>query len=149
MATPTFIVAPPKAEEIARRLEEEVCRRHVSTPEPVFRKQHDTQSYDYLCEIERKRFKQGEIDDLQATIPGPFYWECEARTLKDLLSEAIWGNIIHKHSMNAVPTTECWRNVVSDYRCLLKSEGYSTQQIREGRFSIKDQRYWKHEAECL
>jgi hypothetical protein len=35
------------------------------------------------------------------------------------------------------------------YSRRLKRQGCSTQQARESRLSIKDQRYWKPEAECL
>lgn len=149
MATPTFFVPPPTAEEIARSLEEEVRRQQEATPEPIFREQNVVQSYDYLCEIEHKRFTPDEVDNFRMGITESSYWECEARHLKDQLSELIWQNLLHEYRVDGMPTTDGWRDVAMAYRHRLRRHGSSTQQLRESRLSIKDQSYWKPEAECL
>jgi hypothetical protein len=68
MATPTFFIPPPSLEEIAERLEREVRRQQEATPEPVFQRPEVTQSYDYLCEIEHKRFTPEEVDLFRSSI---------------------------------------------------------------------------------
>ena len=149
MATPTLFVPPPTAEELIAGLEEEARRQQEATPEPKFRRQNIVQSYDYLCEVEHKRFAPDEIDNFRMRIPESSYWKCEARHLKDQLSELIWQNLVREYCRDGLPTTDGWRDVAMAYRRRLKRHGYSTQQVREARLSIKDQSYWKPEAECL
>jgi hypothetical protein len=149
MATPTFFAPPPSVEEITRSLEKAVRRQQEATPEPVFRRQEVTQSYDYLCEIEHKRFPPEEVDMLRSRIAEAYYWECEARKYNDLLSELTLENLCRKYCVDGVQPTDGWRQIAMAYRRRLKRQGCSTQQARESRLSIKDQRYWKPEAECL
>ena len=149
MATPTFSLPPPTAEQLAKRLAEEVQRQQDATPEPIFQRPNVAQSYDYLCEIEHKRFTPDEVDTFRMRIPESNYWECEAQRYKDRLSELIWQNLLHEYSVDCVPTTNSWRDVAMAYRRRLKRHGYSKQQVRESRLSIEDQMYWKPEAVCL
>ena len=149
MATPTFFVPPPSAEELASILEEEVRRQQELTPEADFRRQDATQSYDYLCEIEHERFSPQEVDLFRRNITESAYWECEARKYKDLLSDLVWQNLSREYCVEGVSTSNSWRAIATAYERRLKRQGYSTQQTRAGRLSIKDQRYWKPEAECL
>jgi hypothetical protein len=106
MATPTFFIPPPSLEEIAERLEREVRRQQEATPEPVFQRPEVTQSYDYLCEIEHKRFTPEEVDLFRSSIAEPIYWECEAKNYKDLLSELIWQNLLREFCVDGVQTTD-------------------------------------------
>lgn len=149
MATPTFSVPPPSAEEIARRLEEEVKQQHEATPEPIFQRPNVVQSYEYLCEIEHNRSTSDQVENLRRRITEPSYWECEAQHYKRELSELIWQNLLREHNSDGVSTTESWQTVAVAYRRRLRRHGYSTQQVRESRLSIRDQSYWKPEAECL
>jgi hypothetical protein len=148
MSIPTFYVPPPTAEEIYRSLEEEVRRQQEATPEPIFRRQNVFQPYDYLCKIEHKRFTPDKVDKFRMGITMPSYWELEAQYFKNELSELIWHNVLHEY-LPDVPTAEGWRNVTMAYRRRLRRHGYSTQQVNGSRLSIRDQRYWKPEAECL
>ena len=77
------------------------------------------------------------------------YWECEARHLKDQLSELVWQNLLDEYIMDGVPATDGWRNIAMAYTRRLRRQGLSTQQVRESRLSIKNQSYWKPEAELL
>ena len=150
MATPTsFTVPTPTAEEIARSLQEEVQRQQGATPEPVFRTENVTQSYNLLCEIEHMRFTKNEIDSFRMGITRTDYWEREARRYKHRLCELIWENLLHEHRVGDVPTIEGWRDVAMAYRRRLRRQGYSKQQVWETRLSIKEQGYWKPESECL
>ena len=149
MTTPTFSVPPPTADEVARCLEGEVKRQQEATPEPIFQRPNVTQSYDYMCEIEHKRFTSDEVDTFRMGIARPNYWECEARRYKDRLSELLWQNLVHEYSVDGVPTTNSWRDVAMAYRRRLRRHGYSEQQLRECRLSIEDQVYWQPEAELL
>ena len=150
MATPTsFQVAAPTAEELARRLEDEVRRQTDATPEPTFRTPYVTQSYDYLCEVERTRFTSDEVDHLRKGIVEPTYWECEARHFKEQLSELLWHNVLQEYRVNTTPNIEGWRDVAMAYKRRLMRHGHSKQQVWETRLSIKDQSYWQPESECL
>ena len=149
MATPTeFFVPPPTAEDLFERLEETANRQKAATPEITFEDEVE-ECYEWLCEEERPKFEPNEIDELRIGITEASYWECEARHLRDRLSELIWQNLLRDNLMDGVSATDGWRDVVMAYRRRLRRHGLSMQQVRESRISIKTQSYWKPEAELL
>jgi len=146
MATPTeFSVPPIEAADLARLLEEESRR----TPDIEFRTSDVQQSYQWLCEIEHDKFPPSQVDKLRRNITQPEYWECEARHLKDALSEHIWQNALREYDMDEMPSTDGWLGVITFYTRLLKQHGLSSKQVRECRLSIKTQTYWQPEAKLL
>lgn len=148
MATPTFCMPLFRPKELIAGLEEEARRQQEATPSPNFRSQPGAQAYDYLCEIEHNRFTTDEVENFRMRIVEPSYWEREARHLKDKLSELVLQKLLREYGIDSAPT-DSWRNVAMAYGRRLKRHGYSTQQVRESRLEIKDQGYWKPEAECL
>lgn len=148
MATPTeFLVPPPTAEDLIGRLEEAANRREAATPEITF--DNEVQCFEWLCEEERPKFEPNEIDKLRMGITERGYWEYEARHLKDQLSELVWQNLLEEYIVDGEPATDGWRNIAMAYTRRLRRQGLSTQQVRESRHSIKNQSYWKPEADLL
>jgi hypothetical protein len=149
MATPTeFFIPPPTAEDLIGRLEEAANRQKAATPEITFDDKVE-QCFEWFCEEERPKFEPNEIDKLRMGITERGYWECEARHLKDQLSELVWQNLLDEYIVDSVPATDGWRNIAMAYIRRLRRQGLSMQQVRESRLSIKNQSYWKPEAELL
>jgi len=149
MATPTYHIPPPSAEEIISRLEKEVVFQDEATPEPKFEDENVEQSYQWLCEIERNRFTVEEVDNIRSDISAPRYWECEARHLKDKLSMVIWEKLLDQYARGGDPTREDWQKIITGYERRLKVQGLSTTQVRGSRLAINDQSYWEPESERL
>ena len=147
MSTPVFELPVPTAPELAKRLEDELQRQHEQTPEPTFRYPTPVQSYKWLCQTEHSKFKQREVEVFRMNIPDPSYWECEARHLKELLSETTWQNLVRKNSSGH--GRKEWHGIALAYRRLLRRRGVTKQQVLDDRLLIKDQEYWKPEAQCL
>jgi hypothetical protein len=146
MTTPTyFFVPPPTAEEMVKRLEDVVQSQQEATPEHTFQDENE-QSYQWMCEIEHHRFTPKEVDEHRMGVLEPDYWEQEARHLQDRLSKLIWGKLHCKYIVDGVSARDCWRNIAMAYTRRLMRQGLSTQQVRECRLAINDQRYWEPEA---
>lgn len=148
MATPTeFNIPPPTSKDVIKRLEEAADRQKLATPEITF--DDEEQCFAWLCEEERPKFTPNEIDRLRMGITERGYWECEARHLKEQLSELVWQKLLDKYIVNGIPPTDGWRNIAIAYIRRLKRQGRSMQQVRECRHSIKNQSYWEPEADLL
>lgn len=102
-----------------------------------------------MCEEEHQRFEPEEIDSLRERITDPAYWKCEAQHLRETLNQYMWEKILNECCSQDVSGTNDWRRVVGSYNNLLSSSGLPLQEVRESRFSIKDQNYWQPEAELL
>jgi hypothetical protein len=112
-------------EDLIKRLEEAADRQNAATPEITF--DDEEQCFEWLCEEERPKFEANEIDKLRMGITECGYWECEARHLKNQLSELVWRNLLDKYIVDDA-SAEGWRSIAMAYIHRLKRQGLSTHR---------------------
>ncbi|EQL02940.1 hypothetical protein G6O67_007959 [Ophiocordyceps sinensis] len=145
MSTPTtFSIPPPDARDVAARLHDELRRRQEATPEAVFGDKTPEQSYKWLCQLEHRHLKPGQVDDFRASIHHVDYWRHEALHLKKALFHALWQQLCDEHAPDGLHRASDWRSMTAALERRLKRHG-----LGQCRLSIDHQPYWKFEAEVL
>lgn len=139
MATPTLFSVPPvEATALCEAL-------NAVTPPPRFASSDTTQSYDYICELEHCKFTPRDVEEIRGKISDPAYRQREAQCYKEKLAEIIWRKLTEEQPEGV----EGWRKVVEAYRRRLRRHGCTIREVRDMRWCITDQEYWKPESQQL
>jgi len=130
---------------LSARLEKVAKGREEATPESESSDDTD-ECYQWRCEELRHHFNPDEADERRMRISQSEYWELECLHYKREMEELMWRKA-GARGVEGEPTAHHWRTLAGFYRDLFRKIGLSSAQTGRIRHSIKDQKYWKYEAE--
>lgn len=144
------------ATDLKDRLQQTIALQRAATPEPECCEDIDDAriAYSYICECHRTRFGEEGTDEIRARIADSSYWFRELGHYKKEVDHKMESLLATSQNDNSsangtLYSIERLRNLIGGYQRLLEQLGCTPQDVKELRYTIRDQRYWKPESFLL